>query len=109
MNINSILAEMRKGKTTDELAKEFSDILNQAETRRQAELEAEAKRNAKLANKREAMRLVIKAVNDYFSATNQKDKMVEDEIDNNTIDLLCKVFDNLTFTKGDPFSFYKFL
>lgn len=105
MLINDILEELRDGKTVDELAKEFTDALNQAETRRKAELEVEQQKEFAQSQKREAMRNVIDAINDYYAASGEEDKEIE-EIDDKLIDLMCSLVDNLTIsTEKTPTNF----
>lgn len=95
MLINDILEELRDGKTADELAKEFTEALNQAETHRKAELEAEKQKAFAQSQKREAMRKVIDAINDYYVASGEEDKEIE-EVDEKLIDLMCGFVDSLT-------------
>lgn len=103
MLINDILEELRDGKTADELAKEFSDCLNEAEVRRKKEIEAEAEKEAKLAERRNAALMIVEAINDY-RVTCGKDPFINiNDIKTKDIDLLCKILDNMDFYT------YKFL
>lgn len=97
MLINDILEKLWDGKTFEELTKEFTEALNQAENRRKAELEVEEQKAFAQSQKREAMRNVIDAINDYYVTSGEKDKTVEG-LDDEIIDLLCQAIDNITFS-----------
>lgn len=106
MLINDILEELRDGKTADELAKEFAEALNQAETRRKAELEVEQQKAFAQSQKREAMMGVIDAINDYYMVSEKENELVKD-VDEKTIDLLCSIVDNLTVSTDKATTFFK--
>lgn len=110
MLINDILKELRDGRTSEELAKEFAEALNQAETHRKAELEAEEQKAFAQSQKREAMKNVIDAINDYYVASGEEDKEIED-LDEKLLDLMCSLVDSLTVSAKnfpeDKFDLFK--
>ncbi len=65
MNYNDIAAMLAAGKTSEEIAKEFTDALNKAEAERKAADEAKAKEDAKSKKLDEISMAIAHALNEY--------------------------------------------
>lgn len=65
MNYNDIMAMLAAGKTTDEIAKEFTDALNKAAAEQKAAEEAAKKNEAKSKKMDEISVAIAHALNEY--------------------------------------------
>ena len=65
MNYEEIAAMLAAGKSTDEIAKEFTDALNKAQAEVAAAKEAEAKNEAKSKKMDEISKAIAHALNEY--------------------------------------------
>ena len=65
MNYEDIVAMLAAGKSTDEIAKEFTDALNKAAAEQKAAKEAEAKSEAKSKKMDEISIAIAHALNEY--------------------------------------------
>ena len=68
MNYEEIAAMLAAGKSTDEIAKEFTDALNKAAAEQKAAKEAEAKNEAKSKKMDEISKAIAHALNEYAVA-----------------------------------------
>lgn len=73
MNYNDIAAMLAAGKTSEEIAKEFTDALNKAQAEVRAAEEAKAKEDAKSKKLDEISMAIAHALNEYAVVAGVKD------------------------------------
>lgn len=109
ITVKDILKQMREGKTTEQIAEDFSDMLNEAETQREEELNAEKAKQKALEAKHEAMEAVIAAINNYFVTIGEESEVINlDELGEEKkelLDVLCMALDCTKFISKDKKGF----
>lgn len=107
---NTILSMLRKGMTTKEIAEAFSSALNEAEADRKVEEEKKKKEEEKKNSKREAMRNVLGAINDYYIISQGRSPIDKSDLTDAAIDIICNAMDDVKISISDswfnPFKFF---